>query len=90
MTSNGMFAEIPHWRAILPRKHVQALMGGQALTAGELANAAGITAQTASGHLARMTIAGLVTIREARTPSLLPAGVTCRCAHDGKHHASRL
>lgn len=62
MTSNGMFAEIAALAGDPARASMlQALMGGQALTAGELANAAGITAQTASGHLARMTIAGLVT-----------------------------
>ena len=37
-----------------------ALMDGCALTATELARAAGITAQTASGHLARLTAAGLL------------------------------
>ena len=37
-----------------------ALMDGRALTATELARAAGITAQTASGHLARLTAAGLL------------------------------
>lgn len=37
-----------------------ALMGGQALTAGELAAEAGITAQTASAHLGRLADAGLV------------------------------
>ncbi|MBL8831048.1 MAG: helix-turn-helix transcriptional regulator, partial [Rhodospirillales bacterium] len=31
-----------------------ALMAGQALTAGELAGEAGVTPQTASGHLARL------------------------------------
>jgi len=36
------------------------LMDGRALTAAELARAAGITAQTASGHLARLTEAGLL------------------------------
>ncbi|WP_439574230.1 ArsR/SmtB family transcription factor [Phreatobacter sp.] len=39
-----------------------ALMAGQALTAGELAREAGITAQTASGHLARLREAGLVLV----------------------------
>lgn len=39
---------------------LSALMGGHALTAGELARHAGVTAQTASGHLARMTEARLV------------------------------
>ncbi|HEX4026000.1 MAG TPA: helix-turn-helix transcriptional regulator [Rhizomicrobium sp.] len=39
-----------------------ALMDGRALTATELARAAGITPQTASGHLARLTKAGLLAI----------------------------
>lgn len=42
-----------------------ALMGGQALTAGELAAEAGITAPTASAHLARLGEAGLV-VREVQ------------------------
>jgi DNA-binding transcriptional ArsR family regulator len=37
-----------------------ALMDGRALTASELANHAGVTPQTASGHLARLTEAGLL------------------------------
>jgi DNA-binding transcriptional ArsR family regulator len=37
-----------------------ALMDGRALTARELADAAGITPQTASGHLSRMVEAGLL------------------------------
>ncbi len=40
-----------------------ALIGGQALTAGELAREAGVTAQTASGHLAKLVAGGLVTVR---------------------------
>jgi DNA-binding transcriptional ArsR family regulator len=39
-----------------------ALLDGRALTAAELARAAGITAQTASGHLGRMTQAGLLAV----------------------------
>ena len=39
------------------------LSAGQALTAGELAREAGVTAQTASGHLARLEKGGLVTVR---------------------------
>lgn len=39
-----------------------ALMTGRALTAGELAREAGITAQTASGHLAKLTGAGLLLV----------------------------
>ncbi len=37
-----------------------ALMAGQALTAGELAREAGVTAQTASSHLAKLETGGLV------------------------------
>ena len=40
-----------------------ALMGGMALTAGELAREAGVTAQTASSHLSRLAAGGLVTLR---------------------------
>jgi DNA-binding transcriptional ArsR family regulator len=39
-----------------------ALMGGQALTANELACEAGVTAQTASGHLARLLDGGLLAV----------------------------
>jgi DNA-binding transcriptional ArsR family regulator len=39
-----------------------ALMDGRALTAGELAGVAGITAQTDSGHLARLTDANLLAV----------------------------
>lgn len=42
---------------------LSALMGGQALTAGELAREAGVTAQTASGHLARLEAGGLISRR---------------------------
>jgi DNA-binding transcriptional ArsR family regulator len=41
---------------------LDALMGGQALTASELAWRAGVTAQTASGHLAKLTEAGLLAV----------------------------
>ena len=39
-----------------------ALMDGRSLTAAELARAAGVTPQTASGHLARLTQAGLISV----------------------------
>jgi DNA-binding transcriptional ArsR family regulator len=39
---------------------MQALMDGRALTASELAAVAGVTPQTASGHLKRLTEAGLL------------------------------
>jgi len=41
---------------------LMALMDGRALTAGELARAAGVTAQTASGHLAKMLEAGMLVL----------------------------
>ncbi|MEZ5716536.1 MAG: helix-turn-helix transcriptional regulator [Paracoccaceae bacterium] len=41
-----------------------ALMGGKALTAGELAFEAGVTAATASGHLRQLSQAGLIAIRQ--------------------------
>ncbi len=37
-----------------------ALSGGQALTAGELAREAGVTAQTASSHLSKLSAGGLI------------------------------
>lgn len=40
------------------------LMGGQALTAGELARAAGVSAQTTSGHLAKLQDAGLINLEK--------------------------
>ncbi|QHQ34258.1 ArsR/SmtB family transcription factor [Algicella marina] len=42
---------------------LSALMGGQALTATELAAEAGITASTASGHLAKLQSGGLIGVR---------------------------
>ena len=39
-----------------------ALMDGRALTASELARAAGVTPQTASGHLGRLVTAGLLAV----------------------------
>jgi DNA-binding transcriptional ArsR family regulator len=39
-----------------------ALLDGRALTAKELAAAAGVTAQTTSGHLTRLTAANLITV----------------------------
>ena len=43
---------------------LSALMGGKALTASELATAAGITQQTASTHLARLEAGGLLVQRK--------------------------
>ncbi len=63
MTSTAKFAEIAALagdptRAVM----LNTLMDGRALTAGELARVAGITAQTASGHLARLTRGGLLAV----------------------------
>jgi DNA-binding transcriptional ArsR family regulator len=41
---------------------LQAMMGGEALTAGELARAAGVAPPTASGHLAQLVAGGLVAV----------------------------
>ena len=43
---------------------LQALLGGEALTAGELARIAGIGAPSASAHLARLVEGGLVTVHQ--------------------------
>lgn len=43
---------------------LSALMGGQALTARELADCAGVLPQTASGHLSRLVDGGLVTVEK--------------------------
>jgi DNA-binding transcriptional ArsR family regulator len=45
---------------------LSALMGGQALTASELAARAGITKSTASGHLAKLLAARLLAVTEKR------------------------
>lgn len=65
MASTAMFAEVAALagdpaRAVM----LHALMDGRALTASELARTAGVTPQTASGHLGRMTAAGLLRIEK--------------------------
>src|SRR6202011_2207408 len=61
MASTAMFAEVAALAGDPARAGMlHALMDGRALTASELARAAGITPQTASGHLARLTPAGLL------------------------------
>lgn len=65
MASNAMLAEIAALAGDPARAGMlQALMDGRALTASELAQVAGIAPQTASGHLARMTAAGLLTVEK--------------------------
>jgi DNA-binding transcriptional ArsR family regulator len=65
MASNAMFATIAALAGDPARAGMlHALMDGRALTASELARAAGITAQTASSHLARMTAVGLLSVKK--------------------------
>ena len=63
MPSNAKFAEVAALAGDPTRAAMlHALMDGRALTATELSRAAGITPQTASGHLARMAAGGLVAV----------------------------
>lgn len=63
MVSTSQFAEIAALAGDPARAAMlAALMDGRALTATEMANAAGITPPTASGHLARMVAAGLLRV----------------------------
>ncbi|MEQ8393841.1 helix-turn-helix transcriptional regulator [Thalassobaculum sp.] len=65
MVSTAMFAEIATLAGDPARAAMlNALMDGRALTATELASVAGITPQTASGHLNRMTTAGLLAVEK--------------------------
>jgi DNA-binding transcriptional ArsR family regulator len=64
MTTNARFAEIAALAGDPARVGMlHALLDGRALTATELARAAGVTPQTASGHLARLTKAGLIAVQ---------------------------
>lgn len=63
MASNAKFAEVASLAGDPTRAAMlHALMDGRALTATELSRAAGVTPQTASGHLARMAGGGLVVV----------------------------
>ena len=65
MTSQSAFAEIATLAGDPARAGMlHALMDGRALTASELARVAGITPQTASGHLARLVVAGLLAVEK--------------------------
>ncbi len=64
MASHARFAEVAALAGDPARASMlHALMDGRALTASELARAAGIAPQTASGHLAKMTAAGLLVVQ---------------------------
>lgn len=65
MAAQSMFAEVAALSGDPARASMlHALMDGRALTATELARVAGITAQSASSHLARMTTAGLLAVQK--------------------------
>lgn len=65
MPSEAQFAEIAALAGDPARASMlHALMDGRALTATELARAAGVTPQTASGHLARLSSAGLLHVQQ--------------------------
>jgi len=68
MSSQARFAEVAALVGDPGRASMlHALLDGRALTATELAHIAGITPQTASGHLSRLTEAGLMTaIKQGR------------------------
>ena len=63
MTTIAAFAETAALAGDPARANMlMALMDGRALTASELARAAGVTPQTASGHLGRLVTAGLLAV----------------------------
>lgn len=65
MTSQAKFTEIAALSGDPARASMlHALMDGRALTATELARAAGISPQAASSHLSRMTAAGLLAVQQ--------------------------
>jgi DNA-binding transcriptional ArsR family regulator len=64
LSNTARFAEVAALAGDPARAGIlHALLDGRALTAGELARVAGITPQTASGHLARLTAAGLLAVQ---------------------------
>jgi DNA-binding transcriptional ArsR family regulator len=65
MATNAKFAEVAALAGDPARAGMlHALMDGRALTASELARVAGITPQTATGHLIRMSAAGLLSVEK--------------------------
>ena len=65
MSNLATFAEVAPLAGDLARAGMlRALMDGRALTASELARVAGVTSQTASGHISRMATAGLVSVEK--------------------------
>src|SRR5436305_12628550 len=65
MTSLSTFTEVAALAGDPARAGMlYALLDGRALTASELAHVAGVTPQTASGHLARMVTVGLLKVEK--------------------------
>ncbi|MBP0437190.1 ArsR/SmtB family transcription factor [Tianweitania sediminis] len=65
MASGNTIAEVAALIGDTARANIlSALMGGQALTAGELARHAGVTSQTTSGHLAKLADSELVALEK--------------------------
>jgi DNA-binding transcriptional ArsR family regulator len=65
MVSNAMFAQVAALAGDPARAAMlNEMMDGRALTASELARVAGVTPQTASGHLAQMTAVGLLAVEK--------------------------
>lgn len=65
MSNTALFAEIAALAGEPTRVGMlHALMDGRALTAGELARVAGVSPQTASGHLSRLVSAGVIAVEK--------------------------
>lgn len=65
IASGNTIAEVASLIGDAARANIlSALMGGQALTAGELARHAGVTAQTTSGHLGKLSEARLIAVEK--------------------------
>lgn len=65
IASGNTIAEVASLIGDVARANIlSALMGGQALTAGELTHYAGVTAQTTSGHLGKLTELRLVVVEK--------------------------
>jgi DNA-binding transcriptional ArsR family regulator len=63
--SGHMIAQVAALIGDVARANIlSALMGGQALTAGELARHAGVTPQTTSGHLGKLAAAELIALEK--------------------------
>lgn len=98
MISANTIAEVAGLIGDIARAGIlSALMGGRALTAGELACIAGVTAQTASGHLAKLLEARLVVVEKqgrhryyrlasAEVADAMQSLMTLAAAAPARHH----